>query len=237
MKAAVVLFPGSNCESDAFNGLKLSGFDPYYLWHKNSSIEKNTCLTVIPGGFSFGDYLRCGAIASHSPVMKAVKSYARSGGLVIGICNGFQVLTESGLLPGILQINNTLKFRCHNTFLRCENTDTPFTRNVDKIMRLPIAHFEGNYQDTPENLDKLVKNGQIAFRYADQNGNIDSSFNPNGAVLDIAGIFNREKNVLGMMPHPERALEKLLGSDDGKLIFDSVKNHLNSAHSGGKSEN
>ncbi|MDD2716760.1 MAG: phosphoribosylformylglycinamidine synthase subunit PurQ [Candidatus Wallbacteria bacterium] len=222
MKAAVILFPGSNCERDTYYALEQMGFEPYYLWHRSEKMEDRTVLAVLPGGFSFGDYLRTGAIACHSPVMKAVRKFSAGGGLVLGICNGFQILTESGLLPGVLQINTSLQFHCHDVFLTCENSETPFTSGVKGTLKLPIAHYEGNYFIEKKDFPGLTKNNQIAFSYATPEGKKSRRFNPNGSISDIAGVMNREKNILGMMPHPERAIEQILGGSDGSMIFRSL---------------
>ncbi|MDD5089325.1 MAG: phosphoribosylformylglycinamidine synthase subunit PurQ [Candidatus Wallbacteria bacterium] len=232
-RAAILLFPGSNCERDAFYGLEQTGFDPCFLWHKESRLDPEIRLVIVPGGFSFGDYLRCGSIASHSPVMSAVRKFADNGGLVLGICNGFQILTESGLLPGALLINRTLNFRCHDVFLRCDNTSTPFTSAIGGPLKMPIAHYEGNYQVSGEELADMERNSQIAFRYCGPDGVYAEGCNPNGSTADIAGIFNKQKNVLGMMPHPERAVENLLGSTAGREIFASLLSSLEQSAAGG----
>lgn len=226
MKAAVVVFPGSNCDRDVFVSLKNSAKkndSVVKVWHGDSKLP-DVDLVVLPGGFSYGDYLRCGSIAANSPIMREVVNFANAGGHVLGICNGFQILTESGLLPGVLMRNKNLKFICKDVSLKVENTATAFTKkfNKKKTIRIPIAHAEGNYFAEKKVLDKLEKNGQVAFRYANESGKVAKEFNPNGATNNIAGIFNEKKNVLGMMPHPERLAEKLLGGVDGKLMFDSL---------------
>ena len=219
MKFGVVVFPGSNCDQDCFNVVKNVLKQPVeYIWHKNTKLDHFDCI-IIPGGFSYGDYLRCGAIARFSPIMDSIIKFANGGGLVIGICNGFQILLEAGLLPGAMLRNKNLHFICKFVELKVENTDTPFSSKYKKgqIVRIPIAHNEGNYYIDDKGLAELKKNNQIIFRYVD---------NPNGAVDDIAGIVNKERNVLGMMPHPERCSEKELTSEDGRLIFESIVNRL-----------
>ena len=217
MKFGVVLFPGSNCDADAVHVLKeVLGQPTVELWHKDRDLQG--CETIIiPGGFSYGDYLRCGAIARFSPIMEEVSRHAASGGKVLGICNGFQILTEAGLLPGVLLRNASLKFICQEVELQVINADTPFTdgmKNGD-LLKMPIAHAEGNYFIEDEGLERLEGNGQVVFRYRN---------NPNGARNDIAGIVNERRNVLGMMPHPERAAESVLGSADGLKLFMSLLN-------------
>ncbi|KAF0134418.1 MAG: phosphoribosylformylglycinamidine synthase [Candidatus Saganbacteria bacterium] len=216
MKFGVVVFPGSNCDSDCYHVISDVIKQPVeYIWHKNKKLGNYDCL-IVPGGFSYGDYLRCGAIARFSPIMKEVIDFANSGGLVIGICNGFQILLEAGLLPGAMLRNKNLHFICRFVKLKVENTNTPFTSKYDRgqIVRIPIAHNEGNYFIDDEGLKELQKNDQIIFRYHGEN--------PNGALDNIAGIVNKKHNVLGMMPHPERSSEKELGSEDGLPIFKSI---------------
>jgi len=216
MKFGVVVFPGSNCDADCFHAAsQVVEQSAEYIWHKDTKLGKFDCL-IIPGGFSYGDYLRCGAIARFSPIMKEVISFAKAGGLVIGICNGFQILLEAGLLPGAMLRNRSLHFICKYVELKVENTDTSFTQKYKKgqILRIPIAHNEGNYYIDAPGLAELKKNDQIVFRYHGEN--------PNGALDDIAGIVNKERNVLGMMPHPERSSEVELGSTDGRGIFESI---------------
>jgi phosphoribosylformylglycinamidine synthase subunit PurQ / glutaminase len=211
----VVVFPGSNCDADAFHVVaELLGCKTQLLWHKDRDL-KGSDVVIVPGGFSYGDYLRCGAIARFAPVMEEVSRHAAKGGRVLGICNGFQVLTEAGLLPGVLQRNESLTFICKTVELKVENTDSVFTRQVPKGQRLrvPIAHAEGNYFLDDDGLKRLEGEGQVAFRYVE---------NPNGSRHDIAGVFNASKNVMGMMPHPERASEELLGSRDGLSVFESL---------------
>jgi phosphoribosylformylglycinamidine synthase len=212
VKAAIVVFPGSNREGDVRDALvNLTGTTPVMVWHRDTELPKAD-LIVVPGGFSYGDYLRCGAIAAHSPIMREVKRRAEAGAAVLGICNGFQILTETGLLPGALLRNAGLAFVCRNVTLRVENTQTLFTAAYEKGQQLsvPVAHHDGNYFADAATLDRLEANGQIAFRYVD---------NPNGSIRDIAGIFNETKNVLGLMPHPENATDALLGSTDGQPLF------------------
>ncbi len=224
MRWAVIQFPGSNCDQDCFHVLKnVLHQETIYIWHKNDSLEGAEAV-IVPGGFSYGDYLRCGAIARWSPVMQAVKAHAASGGVVIGICNGFQVLCEAGLLPGALIRNRSLHFRCETRPIRVETPHTIFTRNLltGQILHVPIAHGEGNYFADSETLKSLQQNQQILFTYCDRAGRATDEANPNGSALNIAGIVNRDGNVLGMMPHPERASELILGSADGKGIFESV---------------
>lgn len=225
MKVGVVTFPGSNCDYDSYAAIKhVLKEDVEFLWHKSNDLAGSD-LVILPGGFSFGDYLRAGAIATFSPIMKKVISFARNGGFVIGICNGFQVLTECGLLPGALMRNRRLRFSCKYVYLRVENDQTPFTRACSKneIMKIPIAHNEGNFYHYEDEIKKLVDGGQVAFRYSDRNGNLTDDSNPNGSIDNIAGITNVEGNVLGMMPHPERAVEGILGSSDGIKLFESVR--------------
>ena len=226
MKFGVVVFPGSNCDYDCYHVLKhVMGKDTEFVWHKESDVSKYDCI-VLPGGFSYGDYLRTGAIARFSPVMDSVVKHAGKGKLVIGICNGFQILTEAGLLPGALLRNDSLKFICKFVHVRVENTDTPFTRKISKgeVLRIPIAHGEGNYYADEKTLSELKKNNQILVRYSDLKGNVSQEANPNGSRDNIAGICNLKRNVFGLMPHPERASEKELGSMDGIKIFESIIN-------------
>lgn len=224
MKFTVVVFPGSNCDHDAYHAIKhVMGQEARFVWHKDTDLG-DTDVVLLPGGFSYGDYLRTGAIARFSPIMSEVASFAAKGGLVIGICNGFQILLESGLLPGAMLHNNHLQFRCKQTWLRCEQTDTPFTNAAQQgqILQIPIAHGEGNYVCDADTLKSLEDNRQVIFRYCDAFGNVTDSANPNGSLANIAGICNSSRNVLGMMPHPERAVESILGSDHGKVIFESI---------------
>jgi phosphoribosylformylglycinamidine synthase subunit PurQ / glutaminase len=224
MKFGVVVFPGSNCDLDAYHMVTdVMREEAVYLWHRDRDL-KGVDLVILPGGFSYGDYLRCGAIARFSPLMEEVTAFARRGGLVLGICNGFQILLESGLLPGALYRNDNLQFRCQFTRIRVEQASLPFTRALTKgdILKIPIAHGEGNYYAPPELLRELEEGGQVVFRYVDEDGEATPGANPNGSLQNIAGICNRQGNVLGMMPHPERAGEKVLGSDEGRGIFKSV---------------
>jgi phosphoribosylformylglycinamidine synthase len=221
MKAAVVVFPGSNREQDARAALtQATGREPAMVWHGDSTLPE-VDLIVVPGGFSYGDYLRCGAMAAHSPVMREVTARAKKGVAVIGICNGFQILTEAGLLPGVLLRNAHLKFVCRNVTLRVENSQSLFTAAYETGQRLsiPVAHGDGNYFADDATLDRLEERGQIAFRYCDVAGALDAAANPNGSARNIAGIFNDTKNVLGLMPHPENAIDPLQGSTDGKPLF------------------
>ncbi len=224
MKFGIVVFPGSNCDHDCYHVLKhVLDKETDFVWHKDRDVSKYDCI-VLPGGFSYGDYLRTGAIARFSPVMDAVKKHADKGKLVIGICNGFQILLEAGLLPGAMLRNDSLKFVCKFVPLRIESSDSPFTRKVEKgeVLRIPVAHGEGNYFADQATIQDLNKNSQVLVRYADEKGNTTSESNPNGSLENIAGICNRKRNVFGLMPHPERASEAELGSTDGKLIFESI---------------
>ena len=219
MKSHVIVFPGSNCDRDVAVAIeRISGSAPEMIWHKNTSIAKSD-LIVVPGGFSYGDYLRCGAIASTSPIINEVVKKAKTGVPVIGICNGFQILIETSLLDGALIRNNSLSFICKDIYIKPENTSSIFTKNN---VKLHIAHNEGNYFATNDTIKKINDNDQVAFRYCDANGLINEGSNPNGSIDNIAGILNDNKNVLGLMPHPERAVELGLGSDDGKYIFEGV---------------
>jgi phosphoribosylformylglycinamidine synthase subunit PurQ / glutaminase len=223
MNFAVLQFPASNCDQDAIHAIRKLGHAARYVWHKENSLGDADAV-IVPGGFSYGDYLRCGAIARFSPVMQAVKQFADNGGFVLGICNGFQVLTEAGLLPGALVRNRDLQFHCEHIFLKTANFDTAFTNKItaDKMLRIPIAHGEGCYFADEETLAKLKANHQILWYYSDASGNPTDTANPNGSLQNIAGICNENRNVAGLMPHPERACELALGSDDGKWIFESL---------------
>ncbi len=228
MRFGVVVFPGSNCDHDTFHVLNnIVGVKTDFIWHKDNVLSDYD-LIVLPGGFSYGDYLRSGAIARFSPVMNAVKEYADKGGLVLGICNGFQVLLESGLLKGAMLRNKNLHFICKHVYIRVKNANTPFTNALKdgSVLKIPIAHADGNYFASEEDLKNISSNNQIVFQYSDEKGNINDEVNPNGSLLNIAGIINEKGNVLGMMPHPERASEKILGSEDGRFIFDSILNYL-----------
>ncbi len=224
MKAGVITFPGSNCDRDAFEVVKKVGFQVSKIWHQESNLNNDLDLIVVPGGFSYGDYLRSGAMAAISPVMMEVKRLADRGVKVIGICNGFQILTEAGLLEGALLKNKKGKFICRQVNLRVENNDSVFTSRYLKkqIVKFPIAHGDGNYFAEPDVLKRLEDSDSVAFRYVDEDGNLSDDANPNGSSLNIAGVFNAKKNVLGLMPHPERASEKELGSEDGLEIFKFV---------------
>ena len=227
MKSCVITFPGSNCDHDAIFALNLLGVKVENIWHQETSLPKDTDLVIIPGGFSYGDYLRCGAIAGFAPIMRDVIRFAKSGGYVIGICNGFQILTETELLPGALLRNTGLTFKCFDTFLSVNNR-TPFTNKYapKQIIRIPIAHNEGNYFAPPNIIKKLEDNDRVVFRYCNKNGKITEDANPNGSINNIAGIINDAGNVLGMMPHPERYSDKILGCDDGKKVFESIMGHV-----------
>jgi len=230
VKFGVVVFPGSNCDHDAYHVLSKHVGQPVdFVWHEQTDLSGFDAL-ILPGGFSYGDYLRAGALAQFSPVMRSIKEFAASGKYVFGICNGFQILCESGLLPGALIRNRSLHFVCKHVNLRLENPNTPFTSEVepDKILSIPIAHAEGNYTCDDETYHELEENGQIVFRYCDKNGEATDEANPNGARSNIAGICNLDRNVLGMMPHPERACEELLGSNDGRDIFRSLAHAIRS---------
>lgn len=224
MRSAVITFPGSNCDRDAVTALQKIGSKVQKIWHQDTTLDEKLDLIIVPGGFSYGDYLRSGAMASISPIMQEVKKFADKGGKVLGICNGFQILTESGLLPGVLVRNKKMKFICREVSLKVENNDSFFTAkyNKNQVIKLPIAHMDGNYFADPETLKKLEDSDNIAFRYVDANGNLTDDSNPNGAALNIAGIFNDNKNVLGMMPHPERAIDSNTGSKDGLALFESL---------------
>jgi len=224
VKFGVVVFPGSNCDADALYAFKdVMGQPAVFLWHKDHDLAGVDCV-VLPGGFSYGDYLRSGAIARFSPLMRDVREFADKGGLVLGICNGFQVLLELGLLPGAMLRNKDLKFLCRHVTIRLENDQTRFTRKGRKgqLLNIPIAHFDGNYYAPPETLREIEDRGQVAFRYVDADGRATPEANVNGSLNNIAGLVNARGNVLGMMPHPERAAERLLGSDDGRVIFESL---------------
>jgi phosphoribosylformylglycinamidine synthase len=229
MKAAVLVFPGINRERDMARTLKLvSGREPTMVWHADTTLPAGTDLVVIPGGFSYGDYLRCGAIAARAPIMDAVRAHAAKGGLVLGVCNGFQILCESGLLPGVLMRNQNLKFICRDVYLRVERSDTAFTRgyNAGQVIRVPVAHGEGNYIADGKTIARLEGEGRVLFRYASPDGMIDPDWNHNGAINAIAGILNAKGNVLGMMPHPENHVEPSMGCTDGRGLFAGLVDHL-----------
>ena len=224
MKFGVVVFPGSNCDADVKHVLgEVMKQETSFIWHKNKLPRDLDCV-VLPGGFSYGDYLRTGAIARFSPVMDGVMEHAAREGLILGICNGFQVLTEAGLLPGVLRVNRDLKFICKPVYLRVENTSTAFTNLMSpgEVIKVPIAHGEGNYFASANELEELEKNKQVVFRYATSDGQITDDANPNGSVNNIAGIINKTGNILGVMPHPERCAENILGNEDGLKIFKSI---------------
>jgi len=223
MRFAVLQFPASNCDQDCVHAVRVSGASARLLWHKETSLGDADAV-VVPGGFSYGDYLRCGAIARFSPVMQAVKRFADAGGLVLGVCNGFQILCEAGLLPGALIRNRDLRFHCEQVFLKTVNPATPFTSAlpVDRPAMMPIAHGEGCYFADPETLAGLQSRGQILWQYCDSAGRITEASNPNGSVQNIAGIANERFNVAGLMPHPDRAAEGLLGSEDGRRVFEGM---------------
>ena len=224
MKFAVITFPGSNCDQDAYHTAKdVLGQQAEYIWHKDTDL-KGADVVILPGGFAHGDYLRCGAMARFSPVMNAVQAFAAKGGPVLGICNGFQVLLEAGLLPGAMLRNRGLKFQCEHVNVRVEQIDTPFTLRcrVGQVLRIPIAHGEGNYFAEPDVIARLEANRQIVFRYSTVDGRVTDEANANGSLANIAGLCNERRNVVGLMPHPERACESILGSADGLVLFESV---------------
>ena len=231
MKFGVVVFPGSNCDHDAYHVISKHVGQPVdFIWHRDIDLSTYDAV-IIPGGFSYGDYLRAGALARFSPVMNSIKEFAAKGNLVLGICNGFQILCEAGLLPGALIRNRDLHFICDYVNVRVENADTPFTQELKtgSVMRMPIAHAEGNYVCDDATFEDLIRHQQIIFRYCDASGNVNDAANPNGARDNIAGICNRGRNVLGLMPHPERACEDLLGSSDGREVFRSLAGALAAA--------
>ncbi|MDI6793481.1 MAG: phosphoribosylformylglycinamidine synthase subunit PurQ [bacterium] len=228
-KWGVVVFPGSNCDRDCYYVVRdVFDQEARYIWHKEEELGDIDCL-ILPGGFSYGDYLRTGAIARFSPIMNAVKKFAMEGGILIGICNGFQILLEAGLLPGAMLVNKNLRFICRYVYLRVENNQTLYTNACveDSVLKIPIAHYEGNYYADQDTLAELIDNNQILLKYCNWNGESTSEDNPNGSILNIAGLINKEGNVAGMMPHPERASEEVLGSIDGGLIFKSILNSVN----------
>jgi len=224
MKFAVVVFPGSNCDHDAYHAVRhVLGQDAAFVWHKDTSLGGADAV-ILPGGFAHGDYLRTGAIARFSPVMREVRRFADAGGPVLGVCNGFQVLLEAGLLPGAMLRNRDVRFQCEQVFVRVEQTDTPFTSGCRRgqVLKLPIAHGEGNYYAEPDVLERLERNGQVVFRYTTAAGEVSDAANPNGSARNIAGLCSEGRNVVGLMPHPERACELPLGSADGLAILESV---------------
>jgi len=230
MKFAVVVFPGSNCDADCLHVVKeLLSCEAEPVWHKDRDL-KGADAVILPGGFAYGDYLRAGALARFSPVMESVAEFARAGGPVLGICNGFQVLLEAGLLPGAVRVNKTLRYICRDVFMRVENNETAFTRLYEpgQVVRMPIGHGEGNYTAPRETLEELRRERRVVFRYCDEMGRVAEAANPNGAAENIAGISNREGNVVGLMPHPDRCSEKLLGNDAGLKMFESAVHALSS---------
>ena len=226
MKSSVIIFPGSNCDRDMDVALKKFGFKNTMVWHNDDKLPKSD-LIVLPGGFSYGDYLRCGSIAGKSKIINSVIDFAKTGGLVLGICNGFQILTETGLLPGVLLQNKNIEFICKNVFVKINDKNNKYFNKISKeILELHIAHNEGNYFCSDDELREIENNNQIAAYYCDEKGNCNNESNPNGALKNIAGILNKEKNVLGMMPHPERMIDKYLSGDDGSIFFKNLLNNL-----------
>ena len=226
MDSCVITFPGSNCDRDMDVALKQFGFKNKMVWHNDVELPKSD-LVVLPGGFSYGDYLRCGSIASKSKIMKSVINFAKSGGKIMGICNGFQILVETGLLPGVLLRNKYLEFICKNVFVKINNKDNPYFKNIKKgTLELHIAHNEGNYFCSKEQIKQINDNNQIALYYSDKDGKVNENNNPNGSIKNIAGVFNKEKNVLGMMPHPERMIDLDLSGEDGSIFFKNLINNL-----------
>ena len=231
MKFGIVVFPGSNCDEDAFHAARdVFGQEAEYLWHKDADL-KDADVVILPGGFAHGDYLRTGAMARFSPIMAPVRAFAERGGPVLGICNGFQILLEAGLLPGAMLRNKGLQYRCEHVYLRVEQTDTPFTAaaTAGQVLSIPIGHGEGNYFAPPDMLAALEANRQVILRYTDPRGRVDEQWSPNGSVNAIAALCNEKRNVVGMMPHPERACEALLGGEDGRVVFDSIVRAFRSA--------
>ena len=226
MNSSVITFPGSNCDRDIEVALKKFGFNNKMVWHNDNELPKSD-LVVLPGGFSYGDYLRCGSMASKSKIMQSVINFAKSGGRVMGICNGFQILVETGLLPGVLLRNKYLEFICKNIFIKVNKNNNTFFKNIKKdILEFHIAHNEGNYFCSKEQFKEIDDNDQIALYYSDKNGSVNENNNPNGSIGNIAGIFNKEKNVLGMMPHPERMIDPALSGEDGSIFFKNLINNL-----------
>ena len=226
MKSSVIIFPGSNCDRDMDVALKKFGFKNQMVWHNDDNIPKSD-LIVLPGGFSYGDYLRCGSIAAKSKIIKSVIDFANSGGLVLGICNGFQILIETGLLPGALLTNKYLKFICKNVFVKLNENESKYFNKIKKnILELHIAHNDGNYFCTDDELKSLDDNNQIAVKYCSKDGDVSENYNPNGSIKNIAGIFNKNKNILGMMPHPERVIDRSLSSEDGTFFFKNLIENL-----------
>ena len=234
MRFAVVVFPGSNCDHDAYYAVThVLGQEATFVWHKETTLG-GADVVILPGGFAHGDYLRTGAIARFSPIMQDVMRFAAAGGPVLGICNGFQVLLEAGMLPGAMLRNRSVKFQCEHVFIRVEQTDTPFTAacRLGQLLRIPIAHGDGNYYAEPDVIDRLEQNQQVVFRYTTETGEATDGANPNGSVNNIAGLCNESRNVVGLMPHPERACETAVGSADGLVMFESVVDALNMVSAG-----
>jgi phosphoribosylformylglycinamidine synthase len=230
MKFGIVVFPGSNCDHDAYHATKhVLGQDAEFVWHKDTDL-KGADVVVLPGGFSYGDNLRTGAIARFSPIMNAVRAFAERGGPVLGVCNGFQILLEAGLIPGAMLRNRSVKFQCEQVYVRVDQIDTPFTAacRPGQVLQMPIAHGEGNYFAPPDVIARLEANGQVVFRYTNAAGEVTDEANPNGSVAAIAGLCNERRNVVGLMPHPERACESVLGSSDGLRVFESAVESLKS---------
>jgi len=226
MKSSVIIFPGSNCDRDMDVALKKFGFKNQMVWHNDLNLPKSD-LIILPGGFSYGDYLRCGSIAAKSKIIKSVVDFANSGGLVVGVCNGFQILIETGLLPGALLRNKYLEFICKNVFIKINNSENKYFKNIKKnILKLHIAHNEGNYFCSSDELKIIEDNNQIAVNYCNKNGDISEENNPNGSINNIAGIFNKSKNILGMMPHPERMIDSYLSGEDGSIFFENLIGNL-----------
>ena len=226
MRSSVITFPGSNCDRDMDVALKKFGFKNKMVWHDEAELPKSD-LVVLPGGFSYGDYLRCGSMASKSKIMKSVLNFARGGGKVMGICNGFQILVEAGLLPGVLLRNKYLEFICRNVFVKINDKDNSYFKGIKKdTLELHIAHNEGNYFCSKEQIKEIDDHNQIALLYSDKTGTINEGCNPNGSIKNIAGIFNKEKNILGMMPHPERMIDSVLSGEDGSIFFENLINNL-----------
>ena len=226
MKSSIIVFPGSNCDRDVAVALEKMQFKNQMVWHKETKLPKSD-LIVLPGGFSYGDYLRCGSMASKSKIMQSIINFAKGGGKVMGVCNGFQILVESGLLPGVLLRNKYLEFICKNIFVKVNSKNNSYFKNIKKdILELHIAHNEGNFFCSKEQVKEIDDNNQVALYYSDRIGNIDEINNPNGSIKNIAGIFNKEKNVLGMMPHPERMIDPALSGEDGSVFFKNLINNL-----------
>ncbi len=226
MNSSVIIFPGSNCDRDMDVALKKFGFKNKMLWHNDTELPKSD-LVVLPGGFSYGDYLRCGSMASKSRIIDSVIKFAKSGGLLLGICNGFQILTETELLPGALLRNKYSKFICQNVFVKINNSDNKYFKNIKKnVLELHIAHNEGNFFCSNDQMKEINDNNQIAINYCNQNGEINDIFNPNGAIKNIAGLLNKQKNILGMMPHPERMIDSYLSGEDGSIFFENLMGNL-----------